>query len=130
MASSLEVKKGTKALEGWAAILHDVYSVIPRFVHTDKDMAEIGASQHTWPNVKHQLCWWHQHKALWRCLRGNLPTSMYNAQCARHEHPFIDPAFKPYGCVDLNDCEGSVPGEICEQVDMTLTGRDPNSIKI
>src|SRR6266571_5153565 len=132
-ASSLEDRKRTRALEAWAAILRDVYSVIPRFVHTDKDMAEIGASRHIWPKAKHQLCWWHQREALRRRLRGNLPTSMYNAKRARCEHPFIDLAFKPYGRGDPNDCEGSVPGELCEQEDakaMSLTSGDPNSIKI
>ena len=96
-------------------------------------MAEIGASRHIWPKAKHQLCWWHQREALRRRLRGNLPTSMYNAQHARCKHPFIDLAFKPYGRVDPNDCEGSVPGELCEQEDakaMSLTSGDPNSIKI
>ncbi|SRR6266702_7186744 len=47
---------------------HYVYSIVPRFVHTDKDMAEIGASRHIWPKAKHQLCWWHQREALQRRL--------------------------------------------------------------
>ncbi|KAH9051623.1 hypothetical protein EDB83DRAFT_2507093 [Lactarius deliciosus] len=98
-ASLLKDRKCTKALQAWAAILHDLYSVVPRF-------------------AKHQLCWWHQCEALWRRLKGNLPTSVYNAQRARRKYPFID---------------GSVSGEICEQEEataMSLTGEDPNSIKL
>ncbi len=94
-------------------------------------MAEIGASRRIWPKAKHQLCWWHQREALRRRLKGNLPTSVYNAQRARREHPFIDVAFKPYGHVDPNDCEGSVPGEICEQDSAkAMPSGDPNAIKI
>ena len=44
-ASSVEDGKHTKALEAWAATLHNKYGIVPRFVHTDKDMAEIGASR-------------------------------------------------------------------------------------
>ena len=102
-------------------------------------MAEIGASRRVWPNAKHQLCWWHQREAVRRWLKGNLPTSPYNAQRAAHEHAFIDTTFKPYGRVDPKDSEGGVPGEICEQevhekntdtVPVPLTSKDPNSIKI
>jgi len=62
---------------------------------------------------------------------------MYNAWQAAHEHAFINLNFKPYGHMDPNDCEGSVPGENCEQgvqgenVNMIpLTSVNPNSIKI
>lgn len=47
---------------------------------------------------------------------------------------FISLTFKPYGHVDPNDCEGSVPGEFVEQEvqkDNSETApEDPNSIKI
>ena len=136
-ASSLEDQKCTRVLESWGTILRDTYGLVSRFVHMDKDMAEIGTSQHVWPEAKHQLCWWHQHEALWRQLKGNLPTSRYNVQQAQHEHPFISLAFKPHGCTDPNDCEGGVPGEIDEHTvqknNMKMvpqTSEDPNSIKI
>ena len=100
-------------------------------------MAEIGASRQVWPDAKHQLCWWHQREALRRRLKGNLPTTPYNVQRASHEYAFIDTTFKPYGRADPNDCEGRVPGEICEQgpqgknvKTLPLTSEDPNSIKI
>ena len=60
--------------------------------------------------------------------------SAYNAQRANHKHAFIDTTFAPYGRIDLNDSEGGVPREICEQgVQWTNTktiSNDPNSIKI
>jgi hypothetical protein len=97
-------------------------------------MAEIGASQCVWSEAKHQLCWWHQRKAVRRCLKENLPTSVYNALRAKREHSFIDLAFRPYGRTDPNDTEGGVPGEVYEQEiqgeNTQLTGGSPNSIKI
>ena len=100
-------------------------------------MAEIGASRQVWPHAKHQLCWWHQREAVRRRLKGNLPTTPYNAQRAADEHSFIKLAFKLYSCMDPNDSEGSVPEEICEQGTQgknanttPLTSEDPNSIKI
>jgi len=136
-ATTLENGARTRALEAWATNLHDNYSVNPRFVHTDKDMAEIGASRHVWPGAKHQLCWWHQREAVQRRLKGNLPTSTYNVWRAKHEHTFIDQVFHPYGHVDPNDSKGCVPEEIYEQethgtdtITKVLTGDDPNSIKI
>jgi hypothetical protein len=53
-ASSIDNGKRLKALEGWAAILRSKYGLIPRFVHTDKDMAEIRMSRRVWPEAKHQ----------------------------------------------------------------------------
>ncbi len=138
-ASSLEDKARTWALEAWTTRLHDKCDITPRFVHTDKDMAEIGASCHAWPGAKHQLCWWHQREAVRRCLKGNLPTSMYNPWRARCEHQFVDPMFRPHGHTDPNDYEGCAPEEIYEQethsngadtMITSLTSGDPNSIKI
>ena len=136
-ASSVEDGKHTKALEAWAATLHNEYGIVPCFVHTDKDMAEIGASRQVWPEAKHQLCWWHQREAIRKRLKGNLHTSAYNTQHANQEHAFICTTFKPYGCVDLKDSEGGIPGETCEWVvheknenTIPVTSDDPNSIKI
>src|ERR1700754_557818 len=41
-ATSLELKKRTKALISWASKLWEVYGLNPSFIHIDKDMAEIG----------------------------------------------------------------------------------------
>ena len=79
-------------------------------------MAEIGASRRVWPEAKHQ------REALRRRLRGNLPTTSYNAERAAKEHKFIDIAFKPHGRTDPDDSEGGVPGEICERtIPATMT---------
>ena len=100
-------------------------------------MAEIGASRLAWPEAKHQLCWWHQREAIKRQLKGNLPTSPYNAQRAIDKYAFIKRTFRPYGRTDPNDCEGSVPGEThgrgvqgMNASTTPLTSKDPNSIKI
>ena len=133
-ATSVEQGKRTRALQAWATVLHEKYGILPRFVHTDKDLAEISASRRVWPEAKHQLCWWHQREAIRRWLKGNLPTTPYNPQRANREHAFINIDFKPTGHTDPNDTEGGVPGEICEQGTnantTALTSDDPNSIKI
>jgi hypothetical protein len=120
-----------KALEAWALLLRDQYGVLPKFVHTDKDMAEIGMSRRVWKESKHQLCWWHQCEALKRRLKGNLPTSPYNVKRARQEYHFIDETFKPYGRADPNDIEGTIPGETQNDAhELPLTREDPNAINI
>ena len=126
-----------KALTAWATTLCNEYSVVPRFVHTDKDMAEIGASRSVWPDTKHQLCWWHQREAVKKRLKGNVPTSAYNTKRANEEYAFISITFKPSSCVDPTDSKGGVPGESCEQgvqgevANLMLpVSEGPNSIKI
>ena len=44
-ASSVDDGKRTRALEAWVTLLRSKHGVVPRFVHIDKDMAEIGASR-------------------------------------------------------------------------------------
>ena len=135
-ASSIDERKRMRALGAWAVLLRDQYGVLPKFVHTDKDMAEIGMSRQVWKESKHQLCWWHQREALKRRFKGNLPTTPYNVKRARQEYRFIDATFKPYGRADPKDIEGTVPGERHESEaqndasDLLLTGEDPNAIKI
>ena len=124
-----------KALEAWALLLRDQYDVCPKFVHTDKDMAEIGMSRRVWKESKHQLCWWHQREALKRRFKGNLPTSPYNVKRARQEYHFIDVTFKPYGRADPEDIEGTILGESQSEAqnnasELPLTREDPNAIKI
>ena len=94
----------------WAATLHSEYGVVSRFVHMGKDMAEISTSCSIWLNVKHQLCWWHQCKAIKKQLKGNLPTSAYNAKCANEEYVFVNITFKPFSHVDPTASEEGVPG--------------------
>lgn len=126
-----------KALEAWGTILCDKYGLVPRFVHTDKDMGEIGMSRRVWPSAKHQLCWRHEKEAVRKRLKGNLPTSPYNISRAQVEYRFIESRFKPHGRTDFTDVEGTVPGEVQQReplVNDTNTPLfqedNPNSIKI
>lgn len=135
--TSVEEGKRTKALEAWGTILRDKYGLMPRFVHTDKDMGEIGMSKRVWPSAKHQLCWWHEREAVRKRLKGNLPTSPYNVLRAQAEYRFIESTFKPRGRADCTDVEGTVPGEVQQQeppVNDTNSPPfhedNPNSIKI
>jgi len=111
-ASSIAIGKRTTALEAWTKILREKYAIIPQFVHTDKDMAEIGMTRNIWPEAKIQLCWWHLRKAVRSRLEtSKLSTSPYNIERARAEFPFISSAFLPHGQADLTDTEGGVPSE-------------------
>jgi len=54
-ATALPIGKRTRALKAWGKCLRDEYGVMPKFAHTDKDMAEIGMLREVW-GVKLQLC--------------------------------------------------------------------------
>ncbi|KAG1874931.1 hypothetical protein F4604DRAFT_2008937 [Suillus subluteus] len=43
-ATAIEIGKRTTALRQWTTYLRDKYGIIPRFVHVDKDMAEISTA--------------------------------------------------------------------------------------
>ena len=53
-ATTIDLGKQTKALTAWAKCLKDKYSVNPKFVHVDKDMAEIRMARVVW-NAKISL---------------------------------------------------------------------------
>jgi hypothetical protein len=40
-ATSIEIRKHTKALNAWASHLHDEYNIDPDFCHLNKDMGGI-----------------------------------------------------------------------------------------
>ena len=88
----------------WAKCLCDKYGIELKFIHIDKDMAEIGCSKMIW-TTKINLCWWH----LWWAVRtqlakGKLPTTSYNLDWARAEYQFIGANFIPPGtCTDIDD---------------------------
>ncbi|KAG2128343.1 uncharacterized protein EDB93DRAFT_1243573 [Suillus bovinus] len=44
-ATAIEIGKRTTALRQWTTYLRDKYGIIPRFVHVNKDMAEISMSK-------------------------------------------------------------------------------------
>jgi hypothetical protein len=105
-ATALHVHKRRKALNAWAKCLREKYGVVPKFAHTDKDMAEIGMIRDTW-ELKLQLCWWHMKDAVKKRLaKAKLSTSPYNAERAHSEFYFIDTSFVPPGKADLDEHEG------------------------
>lgn len=108
-ATSIEIGKRTTALRKWATCLRDKYSVVPRFVHVDKDMVEISMSKSVWPMAKIQLCYWHLRKAVReRLSKSKLATTPYKVARAHKEFSFIDVAFKPSGTHDPNEHEGGL----------------------
>ena len=108
-AEALEIGKWKKALNAWASILCNKYSIITVFTPTDKDMAEISMLHNIWILVKVQLCWWHLWKAMGDWLSKNkLSTTPYNAKCTWLESAFIDIMFVPLGCVDPHEYEGGM----------------------
>ncbi|KAF7966149.1 hypothetical protein HWV62_39928 [Athelia sp. TMB] len=128
-ASATHIGKRTQALKAWAKCLRDTYGVDPKFVHSDKDMAEINMARDVWI-AKIQLCWWHLREAvLERLKKGKLSTSPYNAQQAHAEFRFIDPTFTPYGRADPNEHEGGVDNEF-GHTSIVTEGGGPNAISL
>jgi len=106
-ASSLTPGKRKLSLTSFAKCVRDKYDVYPTFVHTDKDIAEIKASQSVWLNSKHQLCWWHLRKAINARLEKTtkLSTTPYNVEAAHAEFSFISKDFVPSGRPDHAESE-------------------------
>ena len=72
--------------------------VEPEFTLTDKDWSEINAMRATWPEAKHQLCFWHALRVLKQRLAKKKDTpAEYNAEAAHQKFSFIDTAFVPLG---------------------------------
>lgn len=108
-AASTELGKRTRALTNWAASLRDRYNLRPSFVHTDKDMAEVGMKENVWPEAKHSFCWWHTKRfVLERLGSRKLATTTYHSAVARAIFAFIDPTFKPPGRSDPKEHEGGL----------------------
>lgn len=129
-AKSINIGKRTRALEAWAKTLRDRYRVMPRFVHSDKDMAEISMARTIWPEAKVQLCWWH----LWREIRerlakAKLSTTPYNVLRANREFTFIDVNFRLPGSPDLKEYKGGIP-DIGVQLPAKKAPTGPNAIFI
>jgi len=111
-ATAIELGKRKLAIAAWSQCLRDKYGVKPVFIHTDKDMGEIGTSKDVW-EAKINLCWWHLRQAVrTRLVKAKLSTSPYNLDRARAEYDFIKPDFIPAGMrVDINDYEGGTPDD-------------------
>ena len=109
MATAINTRKWKKAIAPWSRCLCDTYGVNPVFIHSDKDMAEIGATQEVW-EAKINLCWWHLRRAIrTRLAKAKLATSQYNIEQAMAEFTFIKHAFVPPGTrVDIDDNEGGI----------------------
>ena len=127
-ATALHIHKRWNALNAWAKHLRETYNVMPKFAHTDKDMAEIGMIRDTW-ELKLQLCWWHMKDAIKKRLaKAKLSTSPYNAERAHGEFLFIDKSFRPSSKADPGEHEGG------ERDDAETTDRQhkdrPNAITI
>jgi len=109
-ATTIATGKKKKAIAAWSQCLHDKYGVNPVFIHSDKDMGEIGAAHNMW-EAKINLCWWHlRHAIRTRLAKAKLATSPYNVNRAMAEFTFIKPNFIPPGTgVDIDDYEGGIP---------------------
>ena len=89
-----------RALSNWIKKVKEVYHINPKFVHVDKDMAEIHAVKDVW-DPKVQLRWWHLRKAVREQLKNmKLSTTPYKPTQANAEFPFIDITFAPLGKAD------------------------------
>jgi hypothetical protein len=121
-ASSIVPEKRIKALTSFLHCIRETYQVHPRFVHTDKDMAEIKAVKATWATAKHQLCWWHVRRAIrQRLALTKMETSAYNPETANRVFGFIDKTWYPSSQPDPADNEGG-----CEDDDIEATERIEN----
>ncbi|KIJ32252.1 hypothetical protein M422DRAFT_265902 [Sphaerobolus stellatus SS14] len=107
-ASSITPGKRKITLTSFLEALKNSYNVNPRFVHTDKDIAEIKSAKTVWMSFKHQLCWWHIKKAVTNRLKNSKrSTTPYDPLVPKMEFDFIDLSFVPNVRADPNDVEDS-----------------------
>jgi len=110
MINSITPGKRKIALESFFRSLRDKYTVHPKFVHTDKDIAEIKGAKAVWVSAKHQLCWWHIKKAVSTRLKElRLGTSPYHVDVAHTKFSFIDLSFIPTTQPNDQDTEDMNP---------------------
>ena len=132
-AQAVSNGKRKQALQNWAQQLKERYGVIPRFVHVDKDMSEIGMAQAVWQLAKIMICWWHMKRAInKRIATAKISTTPYTSKCANAAHKlfsFIDATFRPSGRPDKNECEGGklddTDSNIDEEEEQALATRRP-----
>ena len=104
-----------KILVDWLGKLKE-QGVNPEFTLSDKDWSEINAMKkvfsytsilfkannnfiqfQVWPKAKHQLCFWHELRAIKQRLSKNKDTpAFYDVQEAQAKFSFIKADFKPY----------------------------------
>jgi hypothetical protein len=121
-ATAIDIGKRKKSIIAWSRCLRDQYGVNPEFIHTDKDMGEIGAVKDVW-EAKINLCWWHLRRAVrMRLAKTKLATSPYNLSRAMAEYSFIKPDFIPAETrVDINDYEGGIPDDALPDIDNNVS---------
>lgn len=125
-ASSIVAEKRILALTSFLQCIRDRYKLQPRFVHTDKDTAEIKAAKIIWPDAKHQLCWWHVRRAIrQRLAMAKLETSTYNPQRANKVFDFIDVSWLPTGQADPKDDEGDMAEDDVDSIRIENTNALP-----
>lgn len=98
ISTNKEADKGVKqvVLERFLGELKDL-GVNPEYTLSDKDWSEINAMRNTWPQAKHQLCFWHALHAVKQCLAKNKETpAFYDVNEACHEFSYIKANFIPY----------------------------------
>ena len=76
----------------WFACLKE-RGLYPRWILSDKDMAEVKASREVWPNANHQLCFWHAHKS----IRARVATIPSETKGRKARKPPKRPAKKKAG---------------------------------
>ncbi|KAG8912440.1 hypothetical protein FRC01_005099 [Tulasnella sp. 417] len=93
-----ESAEGSKrqVLETFLEHFRDRWGLTVKVTLSDKDWTEIGACRRTWPDAKHQLCFWHCLRALKKRLAIlRRQPALYNVKEAIAEFAFIDPTFLP-----------------------------------
>ena len=70
--------------------------VMPEYTLSDKDWSEIEAMMETWPEAKHQLCFWHALRALKQRLSKRTETpAHYDPTEVQREFSFVTSIFVP-----------------------------------
>ena len=125
-ATAIEPQKRIRALSNWIKKVKEVYHINPKFVHVDKDMAEIHAVKDVW-DPKVQLCWWHLRKAIRERLKNmKLSTTPYKPTQANAEFPFIDITFAPLGKADATKTEEPIGSDDEELASNTRSSPIPS----
>ena len=97
VSTSKKAPKGAKQaiLQSFLGELKKL-GVDPEYTDSDKDFSEINAMRLTWPNAKHQLCFWHGLRAIKTRFKQHKTTpAFYDVKAAREMFDFIDPLFLP-----------------------------------
>ncbi|PCH39585.1 hypothetical protein WOLCODRAFT_110923 [Wolfiporia cocos MD-104 SS10] len=98
ISTSKKADRGAKqaVLERFLSELRNL-GVNPEYTLLDKDWSEINAMRSTWPQAKHQLCFWHGLRAIKQRLVKNKETpAFYDVDEARREFSYINANFVPY----------------------------------